>query len=145
MENENKINSPESNQESNKKNIGRREVLKTLVTVPVLGAVAYGALKTRRMKLANRDISDVFNLSNASAVYLQPQANGKQIRIGLVGFGIRGKQLMRGLGFAEPSYIDTLIDAKAKNPDDTRIDEFSQQDNLHEVINDVCEVVDVFS
>ena len=51
----------ENSQDNNKKGIGRRDVLKTLITVPVLGAVAYGALKTRKLKLVNRDISDVFN------------------------------------------------------------------------------------
>ena len=124
--------------------IGRREVLKTLATVPLLGAMAYGVLKTRRIKLTNRDISDVFALSNTNAVYLQPQTGGKQIRLGLIGFGIRGRQLMRGIGFAEPSYIDTLIEAKKKNPDDTRLDEFKAQDDLNVVVNGVCDIFDVY-
>ena len=124
--------------------IGRRDVLKTLATVPLLGAIAYGLVKTRKTALLNRDISDVFHLSNKDAIFLQPQANGKQIRLGLVGFGIRGKQLMRALGFAEPSYIDTLIDAKKKNPDDTRYDVFMEQDNLNVVVNGVCDIFDSY-
>ena len=106
MEKEN-INKTGNNSESKKPApVGRRDVIKTLATVPLLGAMAYGAIKTRKKELKGRDISDVFQLSNKEAVFIQPQVNGKQIRLGLVGFGIRGKQLMRALGFAEPTYIE---------------------------------------
>jgi predicted dehydrogenase len=135
---------PPQNEKVKPSAIGRRDVLKTLATVPLLGAIAYGLVKTRKAALLNRDISDVFQLSNKNAVFLQPQANGKNIRLGLVGFGIRGKQLMRALGFAEPSYIDTLIDAKKKNPDDTRLDVFLEQDDLNVVVNGVCDIFDSY-
>ncbi len=124
--------------------IGRRDVIKTLATVPLLGAMAYGVLKARKSALLNRDISDVFKLSNKEAIFLQPGPNSRQIRLGLIGFGIRGKQLMRAMGFAEPSYIDTLIEAKKNNPDDTRLDVFMEQDNLNVVINGVCDIFDVY-
>jgi len=131
--------------ESNKSsNIGRRDVIKTLATVPLLGVMAYGLAKTKKIALLDRDISDVFQLSNTKAVFLKPLANGKQIRLGLIGFGIRGKQLMRALGFAEPSYIDSLIDSNNKNPDDTRYEVFLEQDDLNVVINGVCDIFDVY-
>lgn len=145
MEKEN-INNTSGNSPKNKsQKIARRDVIKTLATVPLLGAMAYGVIRTRKTEYVNRDISDVFRLSNADAVYLQPQANGRQIRIGLIGFGIRGKQLMRATGFAEPSYIDTLLEAKKKNPDDTRYDVFKEQDDLNVVINGVCDIFEVYS
>jgi predicted dehydrogenase len=122
--------------------VGRREVIKTLATVPLLGAMAYGLVKTRKSAVLDRDISDVFPLSNKNAVFLQPLEQGKQIRLGLIGFGIRGKQLMRALGFAEPSYIDTLIEAEKSNPDDTRYEVFREQDDLNVVINGVCDIFD---
>jgi len=145
MEKEN-INKTGNNSESKKPApVGRRDVIKTLATVPLLGAMAYGAIKTRKKELQGRDISDVFQLSNKEAVFIQPQANGKQIRLGLVGFGIRGKQLMRALGFAEPTYIDTLIEAKKTNPNDTRYEVFMEQDNLNVVVNGVCDIFDVYA
>ena len=122
--------------------IGRRDVIKTLATVPLLGAVAYGLVKTRKTAFLDRDISDVFQISNKNAVFLKPVPDGKQIRLGLIGFGIRGKQLMRALGFAEPSYMDTLTKAKLDNPDDTRYDVFMEQDDLNVVINGVCDIFD---
>lgn len=145
MEKEN-INKTGNNSESRKPApVGRRDVIKTLATVPLLGAMAYGAIKTRKKELQGRDISDVFHISSKEAVFIQPQAAGKQIRLGLVGFGIRGKQLMRALGFAEPTYIDTLIEAKKTNPNDTRLDVFLEQDNLNVVINGVCDIFDVYA
>ena len=75
-------------------------------------------------------------------MFLKPVQDGKQIRLGLIGFGIRGKQLMRALGFAEPSYMDTLTKAKLDNPDDTRLDVFMEQDDLNVVINGVCDIFD---
>lgn len=131
-------------EKKNPKKIARRDVVKSLATVPLLGALAYGALKSRKLTLQNRDISDVFHISSTDAVYLQPKPDGQQIRLGVVGFGIRGKQLMRALGFAEPAYIDTLIEAKKSNPLDTRIDEFLEQDNLNVVVNGVCDIFDVY-
>jgi predicted dehydrogenase len=122
--------------------IGRRDVIKTLATVPLLGAVAYGLVKTRKTSFLDRDISDVFQISNKNAVFLKPVPDGKQIRLGLIGFGIRGKQLMRALGFAEPSYMDTLTKARLDNPDDTRYDVFMEQDDLNVVINGVCDIFD---
>ena len=52
---------------------GRRDALKTLATVPVLGALAYGVYKTRKNALQSRNISDVFQVSNKQAVFLEPQ------------------------------------------------------------------------
>ncbi len=126
------------------KKIARRDIIKSLATVPLLGAVAYGVIKTRKTALLNRDISDVFHISSSDAVFLQPKADGKQIRLGLIGYGIRGNQLMRAIGFVEPSYIDTLIAAKKNNPDDTRLDQFREQDDLNIVINGVCDIFDVY-
>jgi predicted dehydrogenase len=145
MEKEN-INKPSAKAETKKSSaIGRRDVIKTLATVPLLGAMAYGLVKTRKNVLLDRDISDVFQLSNKNAVFIQPLAKGKQIRVGLIGFGIRGKQLMRALGFAEPSYMDNLVKAKEVNPDDTRYDVFMEQGDLNVVINGVCDIFDVYS
>jgi len=43
-------------------------------------------------------------------------ADDKIIRLGLIGFGIRGKQLMQGLGFATPEFVEDLIQQSKKIP-----------------------------
>ena len=107
---------------------GRRDALKTLATVPILGALAYGVYQRKKEALRGRNISDVFQVSNKQAVYLEPQGDGKKIRIGLVGFGIRGKQLMRAAGFAEPIWIDQMKQANKENSKDTRYQQYLEQD-----------------
>lgn len=131
-------------QESQEPDKGRRDALKTLATVPVLGALAFGVYQTRKNALRNRNISDVFKLSNEQAKYLEPMAGGKQIRLGIIGFGIRGKQLMRAAGFAEPSWIDKMIEANKLNKKDTRYEQYLEQDDLNIVVNGVCDIFDVY-
>ena len=94
--------------------------------------------------MKDRDISDIFTLSNKQASFLEPIANGKQIRLGIIGCGLRAKQLMRAAGFAEPSWIDTMIENHKKNKKDTRYQEFLEQDDLNVVVNGVCDIFDVY-
>ena len=133
-----------SSQEQQMPDKGRRDALKTLATVPVLGALAYGVYKTRKNALQSRNISDVFQVSNKQAVFLEPQKDGKQIRLGIIGFGIRGKQLMRAAGFAEPSWIDEMKEANRVNKKDHRYEQYLQQDDLNVVVNGVCDIFDVY-
>jgi len=132
------------NSEAKEPDKGRRETLKALATVPVLGALAYGAYKKQKLERGSRDISDVFKVSSNEASFLEPVSDGKQIRLGIIGFGIRGKQLMRAAGFAEPSWIDTMIEANRNNKKDTRYEQYLQQDDLNVVVNGVCDIFDVF-
>ena len=125
--------------------IGRRDVLKALATVPVLGALAYGVYEKKKEALVDRNISDVFKLNKGGAVYLEPQKDGKQIRLGIIGFGIRGKQLMRAIGYAEPAWIDNMKAASKKNKKDTRYQQYLEQENLNIVINGVCDIFDVYA
>ena len=76
---------------------------------------------------------------------LEAQPDGKKIRLGLIGFGIRGKQLLRAAGFAEPSWIDTLIDANKKDKKDNRYQQYLEQEDLNIDVNGVCDIFDVYS
>lgn len=127
-----------------KPDMGRRDALKTLATVPVLGALVYGVYKSRKNSLQSRNISDVFQVSDKQAVFLEPQKDGKQIRLGIIGFGIRGKQLMRAAGFAEPSWIDEMKEANRLNKKDHRYEQYLEQDDLNVVVNGVCDIFDVY-
>ncbi len=124
---------------------GRRDALKALATVPLLGAMAYGVYQRQKFERTRRDMSDVFQLSKEGPTMLEAQPNGKQIRLGLIGFGIRGKQLMRAAGFAEPSWIDTLIEANKKDKKDNRYQQYLEQDDLNVVVNGVCDIFDVYA
>lgn len=141
---------PEENKNENIENnkpasSGRRNALKTLATVPVLGAMAYGIYKKNQYdKLLNQNAKEVFNISKKTEGIAPMMADGKQIRLGVIGFGIRGKQLMRAAGFALPEYLDGLIEKGKKNPNDKRYQEYLQQDDLNVVVNGVCDIFDKY-
>ena len=70
------------------KKISRRDALKGLATVPVAGAVAYGAIrKSHYEHKINRLISDELGMSPAEADYILAPPGSREIRIGIIGFG----------------------------------------------------------
>src|SRR5690554_1645566 len=83
---------------------GRRDVLKAMATVPVLGAMAYGVYRKKRAETVNRDAARMFRFQSNIASYQPPSTDVEVIRVGIIGFGIRGAQLMQALGFATPQY-----------------------------------------
>jgi predicted dehydrogenase len=132
----------ENNQ--NKKGLSRRDVVKGLVTVPVLGAVAYGIYKKRNYdRFLKSSITDELKMSHDEPVET-PVSGGSLVRLGLIGFGIRGKQLAKGLGFVHPKQIDEWIEGAKKNKDDKRYEDFRMQDNLNIEVTAVCDIFDTY-
>ena len=132
----------ENNQ--NRKGLSRRDVVKGLVTVPVFGAVAYGIYKKRKYdSFLKGSISDELNMSQDEPVET-PVSSGRLIRIGLIGFGIRGKQLAKGLGFVHPKQIDDWKEGAKKNKDDNRFEDFRIQENLNIEVTAVCDIFDTY-
>ena len=123
----------------------KRDALKALVTIPVAGALAYGVYKKRKYDLALRDVNDVFDVSGESASITPMKANGKQIRLGIIGCGIRGKLLLRSIGLATPPELQDLIDAGKTDRKDTRYKEFKEQEDLNIVLTGVCDIFDTFA
>ncbi|MEN9920049.1 MAG: hypothetical protein RL662_2485 [Bacteroidota bacterium] len=130
---------------------GRRNALKTLATLPVLGAMAYGVYKKQKYTNALNDIGDVFSLSNDKPAIPALQQDGKQIRLGIIGCGIRGKQLLQAIGFATPTLLQEWIDATKKvkkdkkDTKDTRYQDFREQENLNVILTGVCDIFDTFA
>lgn len=99
---------------------GRRDALKALATVPVLGAMAYGVYKKRKNELVHRSAADMFRFPSEIPQYVPSITDGQTIRLGIIGSGIRGKQLMEALGFATPENVQNLIELNlndSKTPD----------------------------
>lgn len=131
---------------SDSNNISRRNILKAFAAVPVLGALGYGVL---RKKNYDNDIRDqiVKELGISYDPPVLPTIKGvdmsKPLRVGIVGYGIRGEQLMRAAGFAHPSTIDEWRESAEKNSNDHRLEDFLAQDNLNLQFTGVCELFDV--
>ena len=62
---------------------GRREALKTLATIPVLGAMAYGVYQKKKKEHNNKLAGNIFNFEDAPTV-MDRQPDGKTIRLGII-------------------------------------------------------------
>ncbi len=125
-------------------NMNRRDLLKGFATVPVIGALAYGTWRKRRMEhIRSHKLARELNMSTGSIEYIPYKHDGEKIRIGLIGYGIRGTQLMQAAGFVTPETIQAWKDAAARDSGNTRYENFLQQDDLNIEIAGVCDLFDV--
>jgi predicted dehydrogenase len=141
-----KQNQEHTEQNENKKNVGRRDVIKSLATVPVLGAFAYGVYKKKQYdRLLSNSITDEVGMSYEEPAATPPSdLSGKPLRVGLIGYGIRGKMLAKALGFAHPTMVDEWKEGAMNNKDDKRYEEFLQQENLGIQITAVCDIFNTY-
>ena len=133
--------------ELNKPGKSRRDVIKSLATVPVLGAFAYGYYKKKRYdRNLNSEILKELGMDQGLPEHVAPvSSGGRKIRIGIIGYGIRGNQLMKGAGFVHPDWIDSIRSAHEKNSTDKRYQEYLEQEYLNIEINGVCDIFDIRS
>jgi predicted dehydrogenase len=134
----------ENSDKKKKRTYSRREIIKSLATVPVLGAVGYGIYRKKSHdQFLKNSISEELNMSKSEP--LAPvKSGGKEIRLGLIGYGIRGKQLALGLGFAHPTQIDEWKKAAGENSNDNRYKDFRDLDDLNIRITAVCDIFDTY-
>ncbi len=118
--------------------LNRRDALKGFATVPVAGAFLVGATAKLGQERAARDeafarkqiILDELDVTAATPLPSGPMT-GDPIRVGVIGFGIRGEQLARALGFATTDWIDDMRRGAEDNPNDTRLADFQAQEDLN--------------
>jgi predicted dehydrogenase len=134
----------EANNNKNKSKIGRRDVLKGLATVPFLGALLLAWWNKRRKDhYLNENIFNEIKVSTKAPESGPAIPKDKKIRLGIIGFGIRGEQLMRAAGFAVPDVIDEWKQGALDNSEDTRYEDYLQQEDLNIELNGICDVYDV--
>ncbi len=124
---------------------GRRDVLKAMATVPVLGAMAYGVYRKKKSETVNRDAAQMFRFRSDVAPYAATSSDAGIIRLGIIGFGIRGEQLMQAIGFATPQYVENLIIQNKANSNNTRYQDFMEQDDLRVEVTAVCDIFDTYA
>ena len=125
----------------------RREALLGLGSIPLLGAVWWaGAAGTVGKKREQQALLEQLNIkpSLPSAV---PVISGEPVRVGIIGFGIRGEQLCRSLGYATDEWIAEMekaeIRAKQEGRPFTALQDFRNQEPLNVRIVGVCDVFDI--
>lgn len=130
-----------------KNGINRRDILKSLVSLPVFGAFFYGTLK--KLSLDRRKKTNILSELGVdeNKQSLLPHASlknsGKLIKIGIIGFGTRGEQLARSLGFAHPTWIEAKRKAAQQNKLDKTLQDWMGQENLNVAITGICDVFDL--
>src|SRR5690554_1110026 len=145
-DNDSNLNEEKNNQDrENHKQVsqGRRDAIKAMATVPVLGAMAYGVYRKRKKEMSNLTSANMFHFKTDNAVITPLPIDGKTIRLGIIGSGIRGKQLMIALGFGTPQYVQGLKEAQKNTPGNNRLKDFREQEDLQVVITGVCDIFDV--
>lgn len=125
--------------------LSRRDIIKGLATIPFVGGAIYGAYRKRKYE---RQIKS--NLLSEIGVDSGTRPEGKeikpsrdqQIRLGIIGFGIRGEQLVRASGFATESWMN-LMQERARSGNDIALKTFMGQEDLNILYNGVCDIFEI--
>jgi predicted dehydrogenase len=121
----------------------RRDILKALGGIPLVGAVWYsGASLAGDAIREKKFLLETLNIK-ASPPPASGAMSGKPVRLGIIGFGIRGEQLCRALGFATTTWIKEKQDLLAQNPRDTSLAEYKAQENLNIKLVAICDVFEM--
>jgi len=128
-----------------KEGLGRRSMLKAMAGIPVLGALGFATYKKLSHDVQNdsrRQIISELGLDDLlSSVKPVTKSSGDLIKIGMIGFGVRGRQDSKALGFMEKSaYEEDLAEQKASG-DDTLASQI-RDGNLNVAITGICDVFD---
>ncbi|UII76552.1 Gfo/Idh/MocA family oxidoreductase [Flagellimonas sp. HMM57] len=121
----------------------RRDLLKGLGGLPILGAVWWaGAANTVYNRRGRSEILQQLNIS-PSLPPMVPNIGGEPIKVGIIGFGIRGEQLCRSLGFATKEWMEEMKAEAEIDPKNKALEDFLNQDKLNVKLVGVCDVFDV--
>jgi len=127
--------------------IKRRDILKGIASLPVFGAFFYVLFKKKSLDSfrKNEILSELKETSESSAIAAKASTTKSRelVRIGIIGFGSRGEQLARALGFAHPDWIEAREKAAAQNKMDKTLQDWMSQENLNVAITGICDVFDL--
>ncbi|GLU45608.1 Gfo/Idh/MocA family protein [Allomuricauda sp. NBRC 101325] len=121
----------------------RRDLLIGLGGLPILGAVWWaGASKVAGSRSSREEILEQLNIT-PSLPPAVPGIGGDPVRIGVIGFGIRGEQLTRALGYATPEWLEEQRLANLENPEHKALEDFMSLEKLNVKLVGICDVFDV--
>lgn len=121
----------------------RRDLLLGLGGLPILGAVWWaGAATSVGSRNKRSEILEQLNIK-PSLPNAVPGIGGDPVRIGVIGFGIRGEQLTRALGFATDEWKEEMRLEAEEDPNNKRLEDFEAQETLNVKLVGICDVFDV--
>ena len=108
----------------------RRDVLKGLGSLPIAGGIWWAGASNSLMSSKERsELLEQLNIDPSLPSAL-PSIGGEPIKVGIVGFGIRGEQLCRSLGFATKEWLENMEKAAEENTQHTALEDFLDQEEL---------------
>ncbi|HHS12643.1 MAG TPA: Gfo/Idh/MocA family oxidoreductase [bacterium] len=124
----------------------RRDLLKSMATLPVLGV--FGAAFHQKRRLVHRKKNAIIGelgFDEAPTVLTSETLDGKGdvIRLGLIGAGGRGMHLIRSAGFADPEWTARAKMAAQEDRMNTWLKDYLNQPDLNVRLTAVCDVFDV--
>jgi predicted dehydrogenase len=123
----------------------RRDVLKSLISLPVVGGLAYAWYRKRKYeKYLHLNIQDELNISSEPVATSADPSGGKEIRLGLIGYGIRGKDLAMAAGFTHSTRIDYWKEAAINNKQNKEYEDYLAQEGLNVRLTAVCDIFDTY-
>jgi len=132
-------------EKENKEGLGRRNMLKALAGIPVLGVFGFEALRKIQYDSnhnVRREIINELGLQDLlSSVKQVTKTSGDVIRIGMAGFGVRGRQLSRNLGFMERSKFQEDLAAQKDRGDEFLLSQINHG-NFNVALCGICDVFD---
>ena len=133
--------------------IKRRDILKGLAAVPVLGYFVYRFLGKKDVENEKKqaileeleDLGIPEKSPETPSVAVKPTAAkpGELIRLGIIGYGGRGESIVRSAGIAHPEWVENKRKDAEKNKMDTGLRDWINQEDLNIVLAGVCDVFDV--
>ncbi len=131
---------------NNSGNIIRRDFLKGLAAIPFLGYFAFNLrdVIAREAKKKRPDYLRLLGIENLEApkMKLSPPAgkNSNTIRLGLIGNGWRGEQLLQSFGFIHPEQIK---ENTVKGKYSEWLNDFMNQEDLNIEIAGICDTYEI--
>jgi len=122
----------------------RRNFLKALATVPVLGLFLVNLWQKLRRDALKRNnlLTDLVQEKKAPAV-ISGLSDSKHLNLGVIGYGGRGSHLARGAGFATKGWTDDAYRRSKENKLDKAFPTFMSQEDLNCSLVAVCDLFDV--
>lgn len=125
--------------EENKK-IDRRSILKGLAGLPILGSLGYLSWAEAKNRTAQLKISQDFLNINAIDAPTTGSMAGDIVKLGVIGAGLRGIDLMRAAGFATSDALAWKNSTSKR--DQSRYNAFIGQDDLNVRFAAICDIAD---
>lgn len=131
--------------DKNTNKFSRRDIIKGLATVPFLGAMGGGAFAFHKSNYINSNKAQL-SLANLDQQAVNPLTDrvmaGNKLRIGIIGNGSRGMQLLRALGFADKDWVEKNTKDGKYN---SNVELFLSQSDLNVEVTGICDTFRIYA